>query len=150
MSEERTQTVRLTLTKDYQFATSFESLPGAPAIQLDEPPPLGAGEGPNAAALLSAAVGNCLAASLVFCLKKSRVDVAGLDVDVKTRIVRNEAGRYRIGGISVTLKPAIGDGEPAKFARCLELFEDFCIVTASVRSGIAIDVAVERPQHPQD
>jgi hypothetical protein len=27
--------------------------------------------------------------------------------------------------------------------RCLELFEDFCVVTQSVRSGIAVDVSVE-------
>jgi len=27
--------------------------------------------------------------------------------------------------------------------RCLELFEDFCVVTQSVRAGIAVDVAVE-------
>lgn len=145
MSEERIQTVRLALKKDYQFTTTFETLPGAPPLQVDEPPPLGAGEGPNAAALLSAAVGNCLAASLAFCLNRSRVEVSGLDVEVQTRIVRNEAGRFRIGGITVTLKPGIGAGEPAKYARCLELFEDFCIVTASVRDGIPIDVTVDRP-----
>jgi uncharacterized OsmC-like protein len=145
MSEERTQIVRLALKKDYQFTTTFETLPGAPPLQVDEPPPLGAGEGPNAAALLSAAVGNCLAASLAFCLNRSRVDVSGLDVEVQTRIVRNDAGRFRIGGITVKLKPGIGAGDPAKYARCLELFEDFCIVTASVRNGIPIDVAVERP-----
>lgn len=145
MSEDRTQTVRLVLTKDYQFTTSFETLPGAQPILVDEPPPLGAGEGPNAAALLSAAVGNCLAASLVFCLKKSRVDVAGLEVEVNTRIIRNDAGRFRIGGMSVNLRPSLAGGEPAKYARCLELFEDFCIVTASVRDGISVDVKVEQP-----
>lgn len=137
------QIVRLTLTKDYQFTTTFETLPHAPSFQVDEPPPLGAGEGPNAAALLSAAVGNCLAASLAFCLRKSRVEVTALEVEVRTRVVRNEAGRFRIAGIAVKLKPGLGAGEPAKYARCLDLFEDFCIVTASVRNGIPIDVTVE-------
>ena len=139
------QIVRLTLTKDYQFTTSFETLPKAPSLQVDEPPPLGAGEGPNASALLSAAVGNCLAASLAFCLRKSRVEVASLEVEVRTRIIRTDAGRFRIGGISVRLKPGLGSGEPAKYARGLELFEDFCVVTASVRNGIPIDVAVDQP-----
>lgn len=139
------QIVRLTLLKDYQFTTTFETLPEAAPIQLDEPPPLGAGEGPNAAAMLSAAVGNCLAASLAFCLRKSRVDVTGLEVEVRTSVERNDAGRFRIGGISVKLHPKLGEGEPAKYARCLQLFEDFCVVSASVRKGIAIDVTVEPP-----
>ena len=38
------------------------------------------------------------------------------------------------------------EGAPAeqrRMRRCLELFEDFCVVTQSVRSGSEVDVAVE-------
>ena len=31
----------------------------------------------------------------------------------------------------------------SRVERCLELFEDFCVVTQSVRNGIEVDVAVE-------
>jgi hypothetical protein len=47
---------------------------GAPPLRIDEPPPLGEERGPDAAALLGAAVGDCVAASLVFCLRKARVN----------------------------------------------------------------------------
>ncbi len=145
MSEDRVQQVSLSLIRDYEFKVSFDTIPAADALQVDEPPPLGGGNGPNASALLSAAVGNCLAASLAFCLKKSRVDLEALDVRVSTQIVRNENGRFRIGGIKVHLRPGLSAVDPARFARCRDLFEDFCIVTASVKQGIPVEVSVEEP-----
>jgi uncharacterized OsmC-like protein len=145
MSEERIQVVRLSMTSGYTFATKFETIPAAASIQMDEPPPLGEGSGPNAAALLSAAVGNCLAASLAFCLRKSRVGVAGLEVTVKTTITRTDTGRFRIGNVAVELQPRLANVDQAKFERCKELFEDFCIVTASVRKGIPVAVTVQEP-----
>ena len=56
---------------------------------------------------------------------------------------RNERGRFRISGLDVTIEPTVR-GEPSKkFDRCLELFEEFCIVTQSVRDGIEVGVSVE-------
>jgi uncharacterized OsmC-like protein len=148
MSDEREQQVSLSLIRDYEFKVSFDTIPAAGDLQADEPAPLGGGNGPNASALLSAAVGNCLAASLAFCLRKSRVELTGLDVRVNTQIVRNDAGRFRIGGIRVHLRPGLAAADPARFARCRELFEDFCIVTASVRQGIPIEISVDEPGIP--
>jgi organic hydroperoxide reductase OsmC/OhrA len=48
----------------------------------------------------------------------------------------------RIGGLRVKLMPRVGT-DPARAKRCLELFEDFCIVTQSVREGIDVQVEVE-------
>ncbi len=136
----RTHHVTLRLDDDYRFRATFDDVAGVPAIAFDEPAPLGAGTAPNAAAVLGAAVGNCLAASLAFCLRRARVEVHGLVVHVSTRVSRNERGRYRIEGIDVELDPAVA--ESAKLARCEELFEDFCVVTASVRQGIPVNVSV--------
>jgi uncharacterized OsmC-like protein len=137
----RTHHATIRLATDYRFTATFDDLPGA-SIAFDEPAPLGAGSAPSAAAVLGAAVGNCLAASLTFCLRRARVDVTGLEARVSTRVARNERGRYRIEAIEVELDPALADAA-GKLARCAELFEDFCIVTESVRRGIPVNVSVK-------
>ena len=91
--------------------------------------------------VLGAAVGNCLAASLTFCLRRSHIDVEQLTARVTTRIVRNEKGRYRIGSIDVELEPLLGAG--AKLERCEGLFKDFCTVTASVQRGIPVHISLK-------
>lgn len=138
--------VTLTLRDGYAFAVDFgasASPDGAGAFVVDEPPPLGAGSGPNATRVLAAAVGDCLGSSLLFCLRKARVPVHGLRVLVEGSVVRNERGRMRIGGLRVRLSPDVTPEDRERMGRCLELFEDFCIVTESVRQGIDVDVAVE-------
>lgn len=134
-------TLALTLTDGYAFVVDFEP-DGVPPLLVDEAPPLGAGRGPNPARLLGAAVGSCLGASLLFCLRKAHIDVQQLHTSVEGTLVRNERGRLRIGEIKVRLAPQIAAEQRDRMSRCLELFEDFCIVTESVRQGIAVDVEV--------
>ena len=100
------------------------------------------GRGPNPARLL-AAVGSCLGASLLFCLRKARVDVRQLRTSVEGTIVRNERGRLRIGAIRVRLAPEVAPDQRDRMGRSLELFEDFCTVTQSIRQGIAVNLEVE-------
>jgi uncharacterized OsmC-like protein len=142
MSDERTQHVTINLAHDYEFVADFGDVPDAASIVFDEPAPLGGNHGPNAAAVLGAAVGNCLSASLALCLRKARVPLEGLTARVTTRTGRNEEGRLRITGIDVELVPEVADGDTARLRRCEELFEDFCIVTESVRRGIPVGVSV--------
>ena len=118
-------------------------------LALDEPPPLGRGHGPNPVRMLGSAVGACLGASLLYCLRKSRIDVSGLSTKVEGTIVRNERGRLRVGPLRVTLSPTIPVTERERMTRCLDIFEDFCVVTESVRKGIDVDVRVE-PGTPPD
>jgi organic hydroperoxide reductase OsmC/OhrA len=138
-------TVNLTLRDGYAFNVRFAPGEG-PALVVDELPPLGEGDGPNPARLLAAAVGSCLSASLLFCLRKSRVEVADLRTVVEGTIVRNERGRLRIGGLRVRLTPQLTPEQRDRIGRCADLFQDFCIVTESVREGIAVDVALEEMQ----
>jgi len=107
---------------------------------MDEPQAVGKGQYPNAGLLIAAATGNCLASSLSFCLRRARVEVKGMIAVVKTTIERNERGRLRITGIHVELKPVVGDLK--KFEICRDVFEDFCIVTESIRNGIPVEVDV--------
>jgi putative phosphoribosyl transferase len=133
-------TLTLSRQQGYQFAADFGA-EGVPPLVLDEPPPLGTGTGPNPTRVLAAAIGNCLSASLLYCLEKARVPVSDFGATVEGELVRNPQGRLRIGGIRVTLAPVIG-ADPARIERCRALFEDFCIVTQSVRDGIDVEVDV--------
>jgi uncharacterized OsmC-like protein len=143
MSDERTHHVTVRLAREYEFVAEFDDVPNSSSILLDEPEPLGHNRAPNAAALLGAAVGDCLAASLAFCLRKSRTLVDGLTANVATHITRNEQGRFRISGIDVELAADVAEADKTRLDRCQLLFEDFCIVTQSVRQGIPVNVAVK-------
>jgi organic hydroperoxide reductase OsmC/OhrA len=135
-------TVTLNVEGDYTQTVDF-GMPGVPALVIDEPPPLGAGAGPNPARLLASAVGGCLAASLTFCMRKARLDVRGVRTTVRGTLVRNERGRLRIGGLHVRLEPVVPADQHDRVPRCLDLFEEFCVVTASVRLGVPTTVEVE-------
>lgn len=133
--------IRVEQLEGFEFRVKFDKEQFAPLL-LDEPPPLGHDAAPNAARVLAAAIGNCLAASLVFCLKKAKVEVSGVTADVDVEIVRNEARRLRVGKVNVTLHTSLAADDPA-LASCLGTFEEFCIVTQSVRQGIEVEVHVE-------
>jgi organic hydroperoxide reductase OsmC/OhrA len=137
---------RICRVEHYKFRVSFNN-DKIEDIMMDEPAPLGAGEYPNAGKLLAAAVGNCLCASMVFCMERSRSEVPKICAEVSTTLERNEKGRLRITHMSVKLFPQVEDDE--KFKRCRSIFEDFCIVTQSVKNGIPVDVEVF-PYRPKD
>jgi uncharacterized OsmC-like protein len=141
-SEEKIFTTRLERVKDYEFKVVFDS-PGMPSITTDELEPVGKSAGPNPSRLLSAAVGNCLSSSLIFCLDKARIRVSDLKATVETVTRRNERGRWRIAALKVKLQLLLSAEDLPRSKRCLELFEDFCIVTQSVRKGIDVKVDVE-------
>lgn len=125
----------------YQFRVRFDK-PQHADLVLDEPPPLGHDAGPNPARILAAAIGDCLSASLTFCLAKAGIQLSGLRSEVNVDIVRNEHKRLRIGKVRVRLLPRTSEDAPALLA-CLGSFEDFCVVTQSVRQGLPVEVQVE-------
>lgn len=142
MSDTTVHHVTLTLAQGFEFVASFDDLPEHPQVVLDEPAPLGESHGPNAAALLAAAAGNCLAASLLFCLQKSRASVGAMKARVAAHVGRNEAGRLRISHIDVELESGLGDDDLARLERCSAVFEDFCVVTQSLRRGVPVNVTL--------
>ena len=145
MSETRTHHVELRFVRGYEFVATFKDKENVHALVFDEPPPLGEGTGPSAAAVLAAAVGDCLAASFAFCLRKVRLEPIDLSVNVAAHVDRNEQGRVRITGIDVELNPQLLEGDRSRQERCAQLFEDFCIVTESVRRGIPVHVKIVDP-----
>jgi uncharacterized OsmC-like protein len=112
-----------------------------PELRLDEPAPLGKDSAPNPARLLRAAVGDCLTAGLLFCLKRAGAAGATVSADVQVEIERNERKRLRIGRIAAELHPAGAIAQPT-LDRCIADFEDLCIVTQSVREGLDVRVTI--------
>jgi len=133
--------IDLEFIEGYQFKARF-GIPGMPDLILDEMEPLGRGKGPNPARLLTASAAGCLAASLLFCLYKARAEVKGMKVHVESALARNEKGRLRVGEMRVKISPEMDAPSKEKLERCKELFEDFCIVTQSIRQGIPVRVEV--------
>lgn len=148
MSGGESFTLTMDLQDGYRFLVGFDQ-EGVPPLLLDEPQPLGEGAGPNAARVLAAAIGNCLSASALYCLQRAHIDVHGIHTSVVGSLERNEAGRLRIGAIKVRIEPVVDESEQPRMRRCLELFEDFCVVTQSVRQGIEVDVDVQPVAEPQ-
>jgi uncharacterized OsmC-like protein len=142
MSEEKTFQISMRRIEDFKFEVDF----GIQNIELimDEPEPVGNNSGPNASRVLAAAIGNCLSASFLFCLQKSRVEVGEINTKVNGTILRNKKGRWRIMEITVEIIPDIPNAFDEQFNRCINLFEDFCIVSQSIKQGIPINVKVNR------
>jgi len=142
MSDELAFTVRLEQEQDYQFRVIFD-LPDVPDLIVDEPSPLGHGAGPNPSRLVAVGVANCLTASLLFCLRKFRQSPGKLTSEVRGTIVRNESGRLRLGGLDVVIRMSEPFEQVGHLDRCIQQFEDFCVVTESIRSGVPVHVKVE-------
>ncbi|WAC64395.1 OsmC family protein [Pseudoxanthomonas sp. SL93] len=137
------QTLRLTLEQesDYAFRIRFDDT-DIPDLLTDEPEPLGKGEGPNPTRLLLSAVANCLSASLLFALRKFKNSPGKLVTQATAELVRNEQGRLRVGHIHADIRLAEAGAAHASLERILAQFENFCVVTESVREGIDVSVSI--------
>ena len=129
--------------KGFVFKVDF-GIPGVEGLTMDEPDPVGGDTGPNASKVLAAAMGNCLTASLLFCLQKARAEVGEIETKVEGKMRRNENGRWRVAEVNVEISPEINMEEfQSQYNRCHGLFEDFCIVSQSIQEGIPINVEVK-------
>jgi organic hydroperoxide reductase OsmC/OhrA len=141
MSEEGRFTLQLEQREGFEINVAFD-WKRAPDLLMDEPPPLGEQAGPNASRLLAAAAANCLSASLLFCVFKDEPPEHCLRAEATCVMVRNEKKRLRVGRLEVRLIVADVVKESPRFPRCKDLFEDFCVVSASIRQGIPMKVTV--------
>ncbi|MBM7130165.1 OsmC family protein [Dyella mobilis] len=141
MSDEQFVELSLEQVEDYEFRVRFDGT-AIPDLITDETAPLGGEAGPNPSRLLAAGVANCLAASLLFALRKFKNSPGKLTAKTRATLARNEHGRLRITHVAVELQLADAVAALEHVDRALAQFEDFCIVTESVRQGIAVEVSV--------
>ncbi|MBO9717106.1 MAG: OsmC family protein [Pseudoxanthomonas sp.] len=144
---EETRQVKVTLHQEaadasgYAFRVAFDDT-AIPQLATDESPPLGLGGGPDPSRLLVAAVANCLSASLLFALRKFHNSPGPLSTHATATLARNAGGRWRVAHIQADLRLAEVGADHTQLERLLAQFEDFCIVTESVRQGVPVTVAV--------
>jgi len=141
MSEDKSFTIELEHVEGYEFNVKFDAAVLAD-MRVDESPPLGALAGPNPSRMLAVAAANCLSASLLFCLNRDDVPAGALKTEVTCSLERNDRKRLRVGRLGVRIELNEEQSASKKLGRCKELFEDFCVVTASIREGIQVDVEV--------
>lgn len=140
---EGTREIRLAQQQDYRMAITWD--PQQPPIVGDEGPPLGAGAGPNPAQLLLAAVANCMTDSLLFAMRKFKLDAEPLSARAIGQVGRNPEGRQRVLSIDVDLSLGRLPDDAPKRERALAQFEQFCTVGQSVAQGIPTRVRVFGP-----
>ncbi len=147
MSQDRV-TVQLAQRHDYQFDNRFDE--PVPALLTDEPAPLGTSAGPSPVQLLAASVGNCLAASLLFALRKYNPRAPGaIRGEVSAETGRNAERRLRVTAMTVRLTLGMPTADLQHLDRALAGFEDFCTVTGSVRAAVPVAVQVFDAQGAQ-
>ena len=137
---EQTVVVELVQQEDYRFTVNFGK--DMPLLVADEPPPLGTGQGPSPMQLLCAAVGNCLADSLLFAFRKYKQAPEPLSATVSAITGRNAENRLRVLSITARLRLGVVGNELEHLDRVLSQFESFCTVTQSVGLGIAVSTEV--------
>lgn len=141
MSVDHAINITLEQMGDYEFRVRFDGT-DVDDIITDEPEPLGHDAGPNPSRLLVTAVANCLAASLTFALRKFKNTPEPMVVKARANMERNEANRWRIARITVDINMGNQPDELKSVERALAQFENFCVVTESVRTGIEVEVRV--------
>ncbi len=151
MVHEKNTIVNMKLEKDLIFKCNlgFEKLQ---EIYIDET--LEEKEdmwGPDAARLLGMALLGCLSASFIFCLKKRNLTPDDLEARAEISFKTIEKGYTRIKQVNIILKPKSDDAATMKrINQCIRemkngkmLFEENCIITASVREGIDVNVEMD-------
>jgi len=141
---ERRFAVHIRHLEDYRFVSqaSEDGRDHGAEFISDEPDPVGDASGPSTPALLGAAIGHCLSASLLETLKKARIRVEDMEADVIAHVIPNKDGLPRIGKIDVNITPTVS-GDTARSGRCEEVFQQYCTVCSSVKEGISVDVNVD-------
>ena len=132
--------ISLRQRQDYRFEVTFDE--GMAVLLSDEPAPLGTGMGPSPVQLLCAAVGNCLADSLLFAYRKFNQQPEPLQCTVTAEVGRNSENRLRVLNIHALIQLGVPVSVLEHTERVMAQFEAFCTVSQSVGQGVPIRLEV--------
>jgi uncharacterized OsmC-like protein len=150
MGEETRFAISLEHAQDGKVTVRFD-WDEVPGVVLDELAWLDEQRTPHATLILATALGNCLGVSLLSCLHKLQVEPQGIQTTVSGAIACSERGRAQISHLDVQISLGGADHLASRLKRCLELDDEYCLITESVRAGIPINIHVlgtDRQQVP--
>ncbi|MFX1327006.1 MAG: OsmC family protein [Promethearchaeota archaeon] len=100
--------------------------------------------GPSPAKLLALSILGCLSASLEFCLQKKNLSLLDLEGKAEVTIARNDKMLWRIKKIDIDIIPRVNNPKMRKrIDQCRKFFEQYCIISESIREGIELNVNLE-------
>jgi uncharacterized OsmC-like protein len=142
--QQRDFAVTLRHESGYRFTSqaSEDARKHGDVFASDEPDPVGEASAPATPALLGAAVGHCLSASLLETMRHAHLPVEDLQTEVNSVVALGPEGLPWIHHVDVVLRPVLRE-PAARSRRCEEVFERHCTVTSSVRQGVDIRVRVD-------
>ena len=76
-------------------------------------------------------------------MQRAHLDLVDLNAEVSVTPGRSPEGRLRIQRVDVRILPTVTPEVRTRMSRCMEIYEDFCTVTQSVRQGIPVHVVLE-------
>jgi uncharacterized OsmC-like protein len=67
-----------------------------------------------------------------------------MKTEAEPLLARNKEGYWRVIRVNVSIYPELeGNPDQTKVRRCLEIFENYCVVTGAVRSGLTVEAKVD-------
>jgi len=134
-------TIQLRHQADYRFEIDFDE-GRSPTLVTDLGPPLGRAAGPDPEKLLASAVATCLSSSLLFALRKNGNEAPPMHTVAAPVLARNAQKRLRVGRLDVEIRLGVPAAALQSLEKILATFEEFCVVTQSVRAGVPVNLRV--------
>lgn len=131
--------VSLSLSENLNFIASARHFTG---MNVDEPESFhGTDLGPSSVEYLLIGLGGCLATTFAYCLQRRLVKIKKLEVTVDGKLAKvGLKKRLRLVNVNVELNYTPENNTSLnQIDKCIEEFEEFCIVSKSIQEGFPIN-----------
>ncbi|MHA1268164.1 MAG: OsmC family protein [Candidatus Helarchaeota archaeon] len=131
-----------TLQENITFKVKIKDFP---ELTMDEPKEFhGDNNGPSSIEFLCTAIAGCQGTSFKFCLDKFGIELNKMIVIAEAEmhhVEENQRKLLRITNLHVTIETELKDPDDKEdLLECFEVYKKYCVVSASIIRGIAMDV----------